>query len=368
MFEFLTLKSEAFGLDFSDLSLKIVKLEKKRDGFKLICLKEVPFRSGIIRHGEIKKEEELVGIVKKAISEDKGKKIKTKYVIASLPEEKAFLEIFQMPRLSEEELKSAVILEAENHIPLPIEKVYFDFKIISSVKNHPDHCDILITALPKTVVDPYLSCIKKAGLNPLVFEMESFAIARTLIKDEVAKTPVLIIDFGAVRTSFIVFSGHSLRFTFSIPVSSQSFTEAISRTMKIDLNKAEKIKTKYGLEDRTTKEGSEVFNALVPSITDLIEQIKKCLNYYQTHASNGSSPKNKEEIEKVLICGGGARLKGLTVFLSQQIGLPVEFGNPWTNIPFCDKKKMPGLSAEESLKYTTALGLALRGLEDKKHD
>jgi len=33
--EFLTLKPEAFGLDISDLSLKIVKLKKKRGVFSL---------------------------------------------------------------------------------------------------------------------------------------------------------------------------------------------------------------------------------------------------------------------------------------------------------------------------------------------
>jgi type IV pilus assembly protein PilM len=273
-----------------------------------------------------------------------------------------------MPKMTEEELKSAVILEAENHIPLPIEEVYLDFQVIPPVKDHLDHYDILITALPKTVVNPYVSCIKKAGLKPLVFEMESFAIARTLIKDEVAPTPILIIDFGAVRTSFIVFSGYSLRFTFSIPVSSQSFTEAVSRTMKIDLNKAEKIKTKYGLETKATKEGGEVFDALVPPITDLVEQIKKCLNYYQSHTSHEHLSDDKIGIEKVLICGGGAGLKGLTALLSQQLGLRVEFGNPWINIPLNNKKETLKLSVEESLKYTTALGLARRGLREKKRD
>ena len=35
MLKFLTLKPEAFGLDISDLSLKVIQLERKREGFDL---------------------------------------------------------------------------------------------------------------------------------------------------------------------------------------------------------------------------------------------------------------------------------------------------------------------------------------------
>ena len=217
MLEFLTLKLEAFGLDISDLSLKIIKLEKKGRNFGLASFGETKILPRIIRAGEIKKEENLVNIIKKAISEVKGKKIKTKYGVASLPEEKAFLQVIQMPRLPKEDLKSAVIYEAENYIPLPIEETYFDFQIVLPVSNHLDHCDVLIAALPRETVDPYLSFLKKAGLVPLALEIESLAMARALIKNEMTTSPVLIIDFGATRTSFIIFSGYSLRFTSSIP-------------------------------------------------------------------------------------------------------------------------------------------------------
>ena len=39
MFKFLTLKEEVFGLDINDLSMKIVKLQKKGRGFALTSFK-----------------------------------------------------------------------------------------------------------------------------------------------------------------------------------------------------------------------------------------------------------------------------------------------------------------------------------------
>jgi len=399
MLKFLTLKPEAFGLDISDLSLKIIQLKKTKEFFDLASFGEEKIKPGIIKGGEIKDEKALIKILKKALAEIKGENLRTKYVVASLPEEKAFLQVIQMPKMKEEELKSAVVYEAENYIPLPIEEVYLDSQIVppvysyssehqrkeeskkifssppslsphkSSVMNEVhqlDHFDVLITALPKKTVDPYLFSLKETGLKPISFEIESQAIARALIKNEVTTSPLLLIDLGATRTGFIVFSGHSLRLTSSIPVSSQSFNEIISKALGVNLAEAERLKIKYGLQSKV-KKGKEVFEALIPALTDLIDQIKRYLRYYQTHASHEHLPPNGKGVEKIFLCGGGAKLKGLTSFLSFQLKIPVEIGNPWINIlavPAQPEGRRLIYKKDESLSYTTALGLALRGVRN----
>ena len=390
MFGILTLKPEAFGLDISDLSLKIIKLKKIKNGFDLASFGEEKIKPGIIKGGEIKDEKALSEVIKEALIKVKGEKLKTKYVVASLPEEKAFLQVIQMPRMSEEDLKSAVIYEAENYIPLPIEEVYLDSQVIQPVHNHLDHFDVLIAALPEKTVDPYLSVLKMARLEPVSLEIESLSISRALIKGEVSAFPVLLIDLGATRTSFIIFSGHSLRFTSSIPVSSGNFTEIISKTLGVDLAEAEKLKIKYGLEEKIQinkiKKGTEkktdynpptassrsqseraprgkIFEALIPPLVDLIQQIERHLDYYQTHASHEHLPPNGKGVSKILLCGGGANLKGLPELLSLELKIPVELGNPWINILPTSLKELPDLPLEKSLAFTTAIGLALRGIK-----
>ena len=347
MIEFLSLKPEAFGLDISDLSLRIAKLKKRGKFFRLVSWGEAKIRPGIIEQGEIKDEDVLSGIIKQTLIKVKGERIKTKYLIASLPEKKAFLQVIKMPKMKEEELKTSVPFEAENYIPLPIEKVYLDFQIVSS-SNQIDHLDILIAALPKKIVDPYASCFKKAGLIPMALEVESQSIVRAVIKNEISPFPLLIIDLGRSTTSFIVFSGYSPRFTSSVSISSQELTEAISKTLKLSLNEAEKLKLKHGLKDE------KALKAMTPLLIDLMGQAKKCIDYHHSH--NGG-------IKKILLCGNGANLKGLSAFVSSELKITVELANPWMNILPSSLKEVPGLSFKESLGYTTALGLALRGIK-----
>jgi len=357
---FLTLKPEAFGLDISDLSLKIVKLKKKKSFLSLASFGEMEIKPGIIEGGEIKDPEALAKVIKEAVSKVKGEKIKTKYAICSLPEKKAFLQIIQMPLMKKEELEKAIYFEAENYIPLSIEEVYLDYQIVKPVINHLDHFDVLIVAMPKKVVDPYVISLKKAGFIPRVLEIESQAIARALVKNEVSPSPLLLIDFGVVKTSFIIFSGYSLRFTSSSPISSQKFTQVIADDFKISLSEAEKMKINYGLEGI---KGEKIFEILKPFLKNLIKEIEDYLFYYHTHIHHEHLPLDSKEVEKIFLCGGGANLKNLANFLSLELKTPVELSNPWSNILPEPLKKVPELSYEKSLSYATALGLALRGIQ-----
>lgn len=376
MFDFLNIKFEAFGLDISDLSLKIIKLKKKGNFLKLCSFGESAIKPGLITGGEIKNEKELAKTIKTSLDSVRGEKLMTKYVVASLPEEKSFLQVIQLPKMKPEELAKAVYFEAENYIPLPIDQVYLDFQIINPLNENIDHLDILIAVLPKKIVDQYLFCLKLAGLIPIAFEIESQAIARALVANEISSTPLLLIDLGANRTSFVIFSGTSLEFTSSLPISSKNFTDAIANNLKISQDEAEKLKHKYGLEDKIelkingkskpSDEHGEIFESLVPVLTDLSEQIKKYLDYYQSHSLHGRLTAGKKNVAKVLISGGGANLRGLAGFLSSELRLPVELANPWINILSKDKKESAGLSLKDSLSFCTAIGLALRGVRQNK--
>ncbi len=378
--EILSLKPKAFGLDVSDSSLKIACLEKRKEGFGLSSYGEGKVKSGIIKNGYVRNEKELAKIIKNALKNVKGKKLKTRYVVASLPEERAFLQVIKMPRIAKEDLKSAVIYEAENYIPLPLEKVYLDYQIIPPVREHSDHFNILISAIPKKIVDPYFQALKLANLEPVALEVESQSVARALIKNGATDSPLLLIDMGENRTGFIIFSGHSLRFTSSIPVSSNNLTRLISRHLGVPYPKAERLKIKYGLEEKVEikikegktnikKERGRIFEALVPALVDLVQQIKKYLDYYQSHDGYEDLPSDGKRISKILLCGGGANLKGISKLLSLELKTPVEKGNPWINISPESRAKERKLSGSDSLRYTTVLGLALRGAGFKtEHD
>ncbi|TSC98173.1 MAG: hypothetical protein Greene101447_136 [Parcubacteria group bacterium Greene1014_47] len=158
-----------------------------------------------------------------------------------------------------------------------------------------------------------------------------------------------------------------MRFTASIPVASHQFTAAISKALGVNFAKAEELKKAYGLKQRGKSEGGKVFESLVPSLVDLVEQVKKYMEYYASHATHQHLLKEERTIQKVLLTGGGANLPGLLEFLESELNTKASIGDAWVNIASKPFGKLPSLPFEESLRYATALGLALRGL-DSTHD
>jgi len=362
MLRFLTLKPKAFGLDITDASLKIAQLEKNGDHFRLASFGDTKLEKGVVENGEIKKEDVLTLSIQKLVQKVQGKKISSNHVIASLPEEKAFLQVVELPRMKEEEVGDAIRVQAENYIPYAVETVYLDSTVISPFHNHIDHMDVLLASLPRETVDAYMRVIQGAGLVPLVLEIESLALSRAVIENGVTPVPLLLVDMGIARSKLSIFSGYSLRFTTSLAVSAKQFTDAIAKSLHVDEEKAEEFKRSYGLDSKEQPIGEEVFNAIVPPATDFIEQVRKYLDYYETHIPHQHLGEKHKKIKKVVLCGGGANLRGFPEFLMRALKVDVVVGNPWVNILSPGTKDLPELTFHNSLRYTTALGLALRGM------
>lgn len=318
--KFLDLKYEAFGMDINDSSLKIIKLEKKKKDFFVDSFFQTKIDSGLIEGGIIKDENKLAEVISSSYNNVKGKKLKTKYVVASLPEEESFLQVVQMPKMSEKELSSAIMFEAENHIPMPIDQVYLDFQIIPPIVDGIDHLDVLVVATPKKIVDSYVSCIKSANLIPIAFEVESQSIVRALVKNETSEYPLVLINLGASNTDFIVFSGNSIRFTHLMPAFKNPLSEEFS------------------------------------------EQIKKYINFYQQHASHEHLAM-PSQIKKIILCGGGAGLAGLCDFLHEKLSVDTQVCDPFSNLLIHKDHKV---NNSDFLPFVTALGLAIRGINVEK--
>jgi type IV pilus assembly protein PilM len=360
-------KKPAFGLDLSDLSLKIIQLKRKGKELALASYAKKAMPAGLIQGGEIKKEKEVTAILKQALTEVKGEPLRTKRVICNLPEEKVFVRVIQLPRMKKEEIDQAIRWEAEAHIPLSIDEVYLDWQIIKPLKNHLDHFDVLIAAAPKTLINSYLIVLKNSGLQPIAFEPESVAVVRSLIKKDEGLRPILIVDLGATGTNFVIFSALAIRFTAHIAISGQLFAQAIMEKLGVSQTQAEQLKIKLGLdkivkikvkEGKSSEEHGKVYQALEPLLNDLVKQIQDYISFYHEHATHVHGPDGA--ITQVLLCGGDSLLNNLPSFLSSKLNLPVKLGNPWINIYSTPPKKILGVSYRKSLTYTTALGLALR--------
>lgn len=347
-------KIKAFGLDISDISIKVMELSRKDKFLVPTAKSDVPLGVNIIANHMILNEQKLAENMKKALAT--AGRITTNFVVASVPESKSFVRVVKIPKMTEAEIAGALPFELEQNIPVPIDLVYLDWKLLREL---PDNLEVLVTATPKDYIDALVGALKMAGLKPVALELESQAMTRALISPADREADVMIVDISANQTTFVVSEKGTAQYTSSIPVAGNAFTESIARNLGIPLTDAEKAKQTQGLVADIKK--GNIRQAILPLLDNIIDEIRNVSKFHDEHSGNSLG------ISKIILSGGSSRLPGLADYISARLNLGsahsighVELGNPWVNIS--NPKALPE-NIQDSLPFATVAGLAMRGVE-----
>lgn len=345
----------AYGLDLSDRTLKFMKLKRADGGLRVEHFGSKIIPDGLIISGEIKKAEELANFIRESCAPSGIKNI-----ITALPEEKAFLRIVQLPKMEQEDLRTALEVNLQEHVPMPASEAVFDFEIASAPSTTTEHMDVLLVAFPSRIVDAYYNVYSLAGITPIAFETEMHALTRAVIgKDKMQS--YLIVDFGRTRTSFIIVSGGKIKFASTISTSGQDLNKAIARTFSVSFFEAENIK-KSEANLANPDANRKLFEAILPIISAIRDEISSHVNYWNTHSTHLHMGESRS-IKKLFLCGGDSNLDGFVEYLANSVKLPAEYINAWSNVASFEDY-IPEISFRESLSYAPAIGLALRAIND----
>lgn len=348
------------GLDISDQSVKYLSFRTggKNDAITLAASGEFPVPEGMIVKGEIQNEDELVGLFSTWRAGEKRIPHSTFFVV-SLPEEKSFLRVMQLPKMKEEEIEHALRWEIEANIPLAFEDLIYDYEVVAPLgKEQPDHLDVEVTAFPKTLVDTYVRVLHRAGLSLAAFELESQAIVRSVVPDFHEGVARVIADIGRTRTSFVVCVGGVIVFTTTIQLGGQLFENNLAKAFQISQEEAHMMKMRTGV-NKKERDGA-VFNALLPTLAVLADELSRVVGYYRHHAEHMHGAPGT--IESIILVGGDANLSGIETYLASALQLPVCRADPFTSIIPKNKFTLPPLRKNEAVAFATVVGLALRGI------
>lgn len=336
-----------FGLDISDESLKFIELVDTQNGVRIGRHGERTIPPDVIDSGKIKNPKRIEEILIKLRTE-----VGMKSVRVSLPEEQVYLFKLRLEKLGLENIRESIELALEEHIPLQAPDAIFDYELINQDKQS---LELQVAAIPKNVIESYLTIFENAQIKVQSFELEAQAISRAVVKNGDLET-YMIVDFGEKRTGIFIVSRGVVMFTSTLDVGGMMLNDMIAKNFKVSFEEAEKMKRKYGLLRST--ENKEIFSVLLNSVSVLRDEIVKHFLYWNTHKDEEG--KSNPLIKKIILCGGDSNLVGLSDYLSISIKTEVEMANVWVNI-FDPKNHIPEIDFKRALSFASALGLSLGG-------
>lgn len=335
------------GIDVSDRSVKIVRLDESSHKLLAHCWQPVP--ESVMVGGEVKNGETLLAVIKKALETCEVNLTANDAVVASIPETQSFLRVIEVPIMRDDEVGEAVQWEVAQHIPFGLENVYIDWQpLLGGHKAASGQQEILVGAAQKKVIDPYFQVLRGLGMDIAALELESQALTRALVSKELLdKEGVLIVDLGGSATNVVIHDHATIRFTASLQKGAQHVRSVLSNK---DGQKIERLTNE--VMDQVEQE--QLAERLRPALDEIVMEIRGIVEFY-------NSIDVQHEVREIILTGGGANMPGLgDAFLRHFDSVHVQRGNPWVNIVSGrDSAKLP-VDLQESVRFSTAIGLALR--------
>lgn len=329
-----------FGLDISDTSLEALELRSFLGKQKVRAKSRLELQTGIVQGGEIKNEEELQKAITKLLQSATPSAIKASQVVLSMPESRVISHLFDVPStIKEAQLAETVHNEAEGFIPLPVDDLYTQWRVVTQGK---DSYTIQYLAVSRKLLDSYLALFKKCALKPIIITSESTALAAALALD--AAKPRVVIDIGARVTQCLIYDHSGISHSASFAMGGDTMRERVEiEHPKIDQQTLKKI-NQFGLDKG--KQDDKIYKVLVEEVENLGRAIQEELQFFQNN--------NKIKIEQGAIVGGAANLPMITEALSQKLGIKIEAEDSFKTLEMDEKNT----AKKDHNLYANVVGLA----------
>ncbi|OGG57920.1 hypothetical protein A2853_03255 [Candidatus Kaiserbacteria bacterium RIFCSPHIGHO2_01_FULL_55_17] len=339
------------GIDISDASIKWIVLEGSGSGKRIRSYGDEPLPAGVVANGVV----EDVTALAKALSAVKAK-MGVECAHAALPEESAYVFSMHVPEgSSREQALSMIEFELEDRVPIAPSVAVYDF---DKIMRHDSGAgeEISVVVFPRELAEHYASAFSSAGIRLLSLEVEARSIARAVSSTDEDEPITFVVDFGSLRTGLSVLKRGIPIFTSTVAVGGGTIDRVVAEKLALSGEEADVFKNEEGL---LTKEGKDpgALEAMNRTASALAEEVARHFHYWDTRRNERGD--RMTPVERVFLLGGSANLKGLPDLLAARVQVEVMRPNVWRNVCSFDEY-IPPLDRRASLRYATAIGLALR--------
>ncbi len=314
------------GLDIGSATVRAVGLRKKNNRLLVERAAIAALPDGAVSGGVFTDPPAIAECIR-GLCRDHG--LRGKQVAVALAGEDVFVTRLKLERRSKTTIEAQVREEAARLAPFSLDQAPLDFQVLETFSD-AQWVDVLVVAAKAGKIERLRDLLERAGKTPAVVDCVACGLANAYeFNYQPAPTDlVAVLHIGAAIMTVCIVRGSSPVLAQDLPFSSAHLTsEELTQTDRVAV-----------------------------SLERLFEQMDEI-------ADERPLEPRSSQIQKLLLSGGGVRLKGLSQMLKSRIRLPFEEINPFRRIEFESSEALSLLVWDEAHAMTVAVGLALRGFD-----
>ena len=345
--------SVVLGIDISSTSIKLLELSQSGDRYRVESFAIEPLPANAVTEKNINEMEVVGNAIGKAIVKS-GTSLRTAAV--AVAGSAVITKVVELEAsLSEDDMESQIVVQADKYIPYPIDDVAIDFEVLGLSSKNPDSAEVLVAACRKETVDGYEAALNIAKLNVRIVDVEAFAMERVyqLIEPQLDFKNddhlVAIVDIGASTTTLSVLkNGHTI-YTREQMFGGHQLTEEIMQRYGLPMEEADVAKKTGELPDDYEPE------ILAPFVETVVRQVSRSLQFFYSSGHYSA-------VEYVIVAGGNASIPGIVEEISRKVDVPCVMANPFANMTLASGVDAKAL-IEDAPAMMISCGLALRSFD-----
>jgi Tfp pilus assembly PilM family ATPase/cell division protein FtsB len=244
----------------------------------------------------------------------------------ALPPDLVLSSRLRFPFTDDKQLNAVIPSDFEERCPVDIQQLILRHTLVGPSPVAEGLNDVLVAAVKSSDLDVFLDLWRAGGVDPHFVEMGDAAMLRLapyLLRE--LREPFALVDIGHRFTRVICVEPLDDQrwapgYIRSFQAGGQDVTRALAELLDCSSEDAEHFKHRRGfISVATLAHGVEevkVSDAIKRASSPLVRELRRT---FQAHLDERRKP-----VTQALVCGGGARLRGLLPFLHEELGLPFE--------------------------------------------
>jgi type IV pilus assembly protein PilM len=274
-----------------------------------------PLPVGLMRDGLVTDPDRLAGELKSLFSEHKF----SRRVRVGLATARTVLRVIDLPPLEDKDIRTALIMQAQERIPMPLDRAVMDFQKVGLVDT-PDgqRLRVIVVVTEREGVDLLLDTLRRAGLKPEGIDLSIFSVIRSLNHHvEPDAGPVLYAQLGDLVNIAIAEAG-VCRFTRQAPQGLAMVLGRLAENRGIPVDQAHDLL--YTTGDDAHGDGDlSVSDLLTRTAVELGSELRAAAEFYSTQFG-------PDIVTNGVVAGPLAPLPGFLEALSVSSGLELTCG------------------------------------------
>ena len=337
------------GLDIGSSSIKAVELKAAKGGYELASFGMESLAPDTVVDGAIMDAPQVANAISKIFD---AQKIKTKNVATSVSGHSVIVKRVPLPLMTEEELYDRIPAEASQHIPFDIADVNLSYQLLESMDSQ---MDVLLVAVKKDKILNHTNVLAQAGKTPMVVDIDAFALQNCFevnYEPDAGQT-IALLNIGASVMNINIIRGGVPLFTRDVSVGGNQYTDALQKELDLSFEDAERLKKGEPIASVSDEQKQQILR----SVSDILTlEIQKTFDFFRATASG-------ENIQRICVAGGTARVPGLVDLLREEFAMPVEELNPFRRVSINPSRHTDDMMRELAPRLVIAVGLALRSFD-----